>query len=115
MNLFLWVLEDTNEDELRCIASDADQRHIFQYPTFDKFISELVTIETVLDNSRYTCVNHPTVGLTLLDDEPEDCKNFESTSLTTVVAAANTTDCLASLRNNNNNKCCSFYYNDNNN
>ena len=67
----------TNEDELRCIASDADQRHIFQYPTFDKFISELLTIETVLDNSRYTCVNHPTVGLPLLYDEPEDCKNFE--------------------------------------
>ena len=65
----------TNKDGLKCIASD--QRHAFQYPNFDAFVEELLMIETVFDNSNFVCVNHPTVGFTLLDDEPEDCKNFE--------------------------------------
>ena len=64
---------NTNEEELRCMASNYDVRHIFQYPTFSGFVQELLTVETILKNSDFTCVNHQTAGLTLLDDEGDDC------------------------------------------
>ena len=52
-----------NETELRCIANLSNVGNC-QFPTFDRFVRELNTIETVFDDpvtvAVFDCVNHPT-------------------------------------------------------
>ena len=49
----------TNHEELRCLASDADNINLFQFPSFRQFVRELGMIESVFANTGYTCMNAP--------------------------------------------------------
>ena len=45
---------NVNEAELRCLASNYDDRHLFQYPNFDKFEEEMSTLNDIFHGSGST-------------------------------------------------------------
>ena len=61
----------TNREELRCLASDADEVNLFQFPTFGQFVQELGMIESVFAHTGYTCLNAP-------DSKPSETIGFGS-------------------------------------
>jgi hypothetical protein len=68
--------ESTNQDELRCLASDADN-NLFQFPSFGQFVKELGMIESVFAKTGFSCVNP--VGSKpseTFDDTGSECTKF---------------------------------------
>ena len=63
----------TNQEELRCLASDTDTTNLFQFPSFNEFVEELSLIERVFDNTGFSCVNHPSSKETPLGSF-QDCR-----------------------------------------
>ena len=67
----------TNEEELRCLASDANSTNRFQFPSFDGFVENLSKIETAFSNAGFTCTN-PVESNQSSDTfhATSDCNNF---------------------------------------
>ena len=55
---------NVNQDELRCLASDPDERFVLYFDNFDQFVRDMETLYGVLqlesalsDASTFSCVN----------------------------------------------------------
>ena len=70
--------ESTNKEELKCLASDAENTNLFQFPSFGQFVQELGMIESVFANTGFTCVSAPGSKPSETFGTGSECSSFQN-------------------------------------
>ena len=66
----------TNEEELRCLASNANSTNLFQFRSFNKFVYDLSMIQSVFANAGFTCPNPVESNQSNTFPATSECSNF---------------------------------------